>query len=137
MHVQGVREGLDTCMVMCVLNGSHFINMMLFRGDIVLQLQECIGSAVIAMGPETLLTVLPISLDAKDQTCSNVWLIPILKDYVTGSSLGFFIESIVPLAESFQEACQKGTRFLDSCLMYLTYHFWQKVLDPRMEITII
>lgn len=70
-------------------------------------LRECIGSAVIAMGPETLLAVLPISLDAKDQTCSNVWLISILKDYVTGSSLGFFIESIVPLAESFQEACQK------------------------------
>ncbi|GJT73045.1 RRP12-like protein [Tanacetum coccineum] len=71
------------------------------------KLQECMGSAVIAMGPETLLAVLPISLDAKDQTCSNVWLIPILKDYVTGSSLGFFIESIVPLAESFQKACQK------------------------------
>ena len=53
------------------------------------------GSAVIAIGPETLLAVLPISLDAKDQTCSNVWLIPILKDYTTGSS-----------AESFQEGCQ-------------------------------
>ncbi|XP_076884446.1 uncharacterized protein LOC143533613 [Bidens hawaiensis] len=70
-------------------------------------LHECMGSAVIAMGPEKLLDVLPISLDAKDQTCSNVWLIPILKEYVAGSSLGFFMENIVPLAESFQEESQK------------------------------
>ncbi|KAJ0699848.1 putative armadillo-like helical protein [Helianthus annuus] len=73
----------------------------------VKHLQECMGSAVIAMGPEKLLDVLPISLDANDQTCSNIWLIPVLKEYVAGSSLGFFIENIVPLAESFQEESQK------------------------------
>ncbi|KAI3507537.1 hypothetical protein L1887_22524 [Cichorium endivia] len=73
----------------------------------VKHLHECIGSAVIAMGPDKLLAVLPISLDSTDLTCSNTWLIPILKDYVTGSSLGFFIETILPLTESFQEACQK------------------------------
>ncbi|XP_076943019.1 uncharacterized protein LOC143613098 [Bidens hawaiensis] len=73
----------------------------------VKHLHKCVESAVIAMGPEKLLDVLPISLDANDQTCSNVWLIPILKEYVAGSSLGFFIENIVPLAESFQEESQK------------------------------
>ncbi|CAH1445714.1 unnamed protein product [Lactuca virosa] len=73
----------------------------------VKHLQQCIGSAVVAIGPDKLLAVLPISLDASDLTCSNTWLIPILKEYVNGSSLGFFIESIVPIAESFQEACQK------------------------------
>nr|XP_043635247.1 RRP12-like protein [Erigeron canadensis] len=73
----------------------------------VKHLQDCLGSAVIAMGPEKLLAILPISLDINDQTCSNTWLIPILKDYVVGSSLGFFIETIVPLAYSFQDACQK------------------------------
>ncbi|XP_024982279.1 RRP12-like protein isoform X1 [Cynara cardunculus var. scolymus] len=72
----------------------------------VKHLQECLGSAVIAMGPEKLLEAIPITLDA-NLTCSNIWLIPILKDYVAGSSLGFFIECIVPLADSFQEACQK------------------------------
>ncbi|CAI9301356.1 unnamed protein product [Lactuca saligna] len=73
----------------------------------VKHLQHCIGSAVVAIGPDKVLAVLPISLDASDLTCSNTWLIPILKEYVNGSSLGFFIESIVPIAESFQEACQK------------------------------
>ncbi|KAI7740189.1 hypothetical protein M8C21_031103 [Ambrosia artemisiifolia] len=73
----------------------------------VKHLQECMGSAVIAMGPEKLLDILPISLVANDQTCSNSWLIPILKEYVAGSSLGFFIENVVPLADSFQEESQK------------------------------
>uniref|UniRef100_A0A5B6YH98 Putative RRP12-like protein isoform X1 n=1 Tax=Davidia involucrata TaxID=16924 RepID=A0A5B6YH98_DAVIN len=70
-------------------------------------LQECIGSAIIAVGPEKTLALLPISLSSEDFSCSNIWLIPILKKYVTGSSLGFFMEHIVPLAESFQRACRK------------------------------
>lgn len=70
-------------------------------------LQKCIGSATIAMGPEKLLDLLPISLNAEDLTCSNIWLIPILKNYVTGASLGFFIEHIVPLAVSFVRASHK------------------------------
>ncbi|KAL8261647.1 hypothetical protein R6Q59_025696 [Mikania micrantha] len=73
----------------------------------VKHLQDCIGSAVIAMGPEKIFDVLPIFLDANDKTCSNIWLIPILKEYIAGSSLGFFIENIVPLAESFQEESKK------------------------------
>ncbi|KAK9065755.1 hypothetical protein SSX86_015156 [Deinandra increscens subsp. villosa] len=73
----------------------------------VKHLQECMGSAVIAMGPEKLLAILPISLDANDQTCSNIWLIPILKEYVAGSSLAFFIENIVPLAVLFEEESKK------------------------------
>ncbi|PWA95093.1 hypothetical protein CTI12_AA052650 [Artemisia annua] len=46
---------------------------------ICLLLQEYMVYAVIAIGPEIMLAILPISLDGKDQTCSNVWLIPILK----------------------------------------------------------
>ncbi|KAL7169027.1 hypothetical protein ACSBR2_034119 [Camellia fascicularis] len=70
-------------------------------------LQECIGSAVIAIGPEKILALLPINPNAEDPSCSNVWLIPILRNYVVGSSLGFFMEHVVPLAESFQRVCAK------------------------------
>lgn len=70
-------------------------------------LQECIGSAVIAIGPEKILALLPINPNAEDPSCSNVWLIPILRNYVVGSSLGFFMEHVVPLAESFQRICAK------------------------------
>ncbi|KAG5555725.1 hypothetical protein RHGRI_006388 [Rhododendron griersonianum] len=73
-------------------------------------LQECIGSAVIAIGPEKILTLVPINPNAEDLTCSNVWLIPLLRDYVVGSSLQFFIEHIVPLAESFQQVSAKAKK---------------------------
>ncbi|CAI9761159.1 unnamed protein product [Fraxinus pennsylvanica] len=70
-------------------------------------LQDCIGSAIVAMGPEKLIGLLPISLGAKDLSCSNTWLIPILKKNIVGSSLGFFMSHIIPLAESFQKASCK------------------------------
>ncbi|KAG1331802.1 RRP12-like protein [Cocos nucifera] len=70
-------------------------------------LHECIGAAVIAMGPEKVLSLIPISLDKEKLTCSNTWLIPILKKYVVGSSLQFFMEHILPLADSLQNACDK------------------------------
>ncbi|XP_057982084.1 uncharacterized protein LOC131167333 isoform X2 [Malania oleifera] len=70
-------------------------------------LEECIGSAVIAMGPERVLTLLPINFRAEDKTCSNIWLVPILRKYVVGASLGYFMEHIVPLAESIQQAYHK------------------------------
>ncbi|XP_058205536.1 uncharacterized protein LOC131319347 isoform X1 [Rhododendron vialii] len=73
-------------------------------------LQECIGSAVIAIGPEKILTLVPINPNAEDLTCSNVWLMPLLRDYVVGSSLQFFIEHIVPLAESFQQVSAKAKK---------------------------
>ncbi|KAL0404905.1 UNVERIFIED_CONTAM: RRP12-like protein [Sesamum radiatum] len=70
-------------------------------------LQDCIGSAVAAMGPEKFLGLLPISLSTKNYSCSNIWLMPILKKNIVGSSLRFFMEHIVPLAESFEKGSRK------------------------------
>ncbi|XP_039161130.1 RRP12-like protein [Eucalyptus grandis] len=67
-------------------------------------LQRCIGSAVIAMGPEKMLSVVPISLRPDNFSSSNVWLVPILRDYVVGSSLEYYMDYIVPLAKSFKRA---------------------------------
>ena len=73
-----------------------------------LQLQECIGTAVTALGPEKMLTMLPISLGAENLTCPNIWLVPILNKYVVGASLRCFMEHIIPLEESFEWASHKG-----------------------------
>ncbi|OMO60265.1 hypothetical protein CCACVL1_24282 [Corchorus capsularis] len=50
-------------------------------------LQNCIGSAVTVIGPERILTLLPITLHSDNFNYSNVWLIPVLKNYVVGASL--------------------------------------------------
>ncbi|KAL6145229.1 hypothetical protein ACLB2K_055917 [Fragaria x ananassa] len=70
-------------------------------------LQKCIGTAVIAMGPERLLELVPVSLNAGDFTCVNNWLVPILKNYVVGASLAYYMDQIMPLAKSFQLASSK------------------------------
>lgn len=72
------------------------------------QLQQCIGSAVTAMGPERILALLPISLDTENFTCSNIWLVPILDKYVVGASLRYFMEHMIPLAESLEQVSHQG-----------------------------
>ncbi|KAJ6741796.1 ARM REPEAT SUPERFAMILY PROTEIN [Salix viminalis] len=70
-------------------------------------LRKCMGSAVVAIGPEKMLMLLPISINPENFTCSNIWLVPILKDHVVGASLGYYMEHIVPLAKSFKQAGRK------------------------------
>ncbi|CAA0812760.1 ARM repeat superfamily protein [Striga hermonthica] len=70
-------------------------------------IKECIGSAVAAMGPEKILSLIPITITSKDFSCSNIWLIPILKKNIFGSSLRFFMKHIVPLAASFEKGSHK------------------------------
>lgn len=104
----------------------------LFHIFCVLQLQECIGSAITAMGPEKLLMLLPISLNEEDLDCSNIWLLPILKKYVVGSSLRFFMEHVVPLAESFERACREGTSSTNKALsvnyMKITFIYHNNII---------
>lgn len=94
-------------------------------------LQNCMGSAVVAIGPEKMLMLVPISIDPDNFTCSNIWLVPILKDHVVGASLGYYMEHIVPLAKSFKQAGQKGSCSWPlgtaSCLLSLSCRYSQKV----------
>lgn len=60
-----------------------------------MQLHECLGSALVAMGPETFLSLLPLNLEADDLSNVNVWLFPILKHYTVGAPLSYFMEEIL------------------------------------------
>lgn len=73
-----------------------------------MQLQRCFGAAIFAMGPERILMLVPISLDEHDLRYSNIWLVPILKSYVVGATLAFYMDHIVPLAKSFKQASRRG-----------------------------
>lgn len=78
------------------------------------------------MGIERFLTLVPISLNEHSYTYSNIWLVPILKQYVTGASLAYYMEHIMSLAKSFKKASQKGifTTFSVStyCLKYVSFY---------------
>ena len=62
-----------------------------------MQLHECVGSALVAMGPETFLSLLPLNLEAEDLSNANIWLFPILKQYTVGARLSFFTEEILSM----------------------------------------
>lgn len=74
---------------------------------VILQLHECVGSALGAMGPEIFLSLLPLKLDAEDLSEANVWLFPILKQYTVGARLSFFTRSILGLVELVRKKSQK------------------------------
>lgn len=67
------------------------------------ELHECVGTALGAMGPENFLSLLPLNLDAADLSKSNLWLFPILKQYIVGAHLKFFTKSILPWAVEMKE----------------------------------
>ncbi|KAK4756858.1 hypothetical protein SAY87_006985 [Trapa incisa] len=58
------------------------------------QLHECVGSALVAMGVETFLSLLPLNLEADDVSEVNVWLFPILKQHTVGAYLSYFRDSV-------------------------------------------
>lgn len=70
-------------------------------------LQTCFGCAVVAMGAENILSLVPISFNVENSTYANMWMLPILKKYTCGASLGYFMEHIVPIAQSLQKASRK------------------------------
>uniref|UniRef100_A0A0D9VAH5 Uncharacterized protein n=1 Tax=Leersia perrieri TaxID=77586 RepID=A0A0D9VAH5_9ORYZ len=69
--------------------------------------EECIGAALIALGPDKILSLIPIGFDEDRLTFSNTWLLPILDKYIYGATLQQFLECIVPLAESVQKASNR------------------------------
>ncbi|CAL5339277.1 unnamed protein product [Camellia sinensis] len=92
------------------------------------QLHECIGSALGAMGPETFLSILPLKLEAEDLSEANVWLFPILKQYMIGARLGFFTKSILAMVGIVKKKSQmlerEGKIYSSRSVDGLVYSLW-------------
>lgn len=59
-----------------------------------------LGRAVEAMGPEAVLDLLPLNLaDPKADQPGRAWLLPILRDHVSNTTLSHFRSEFVPLSE--------------------------------------
>ncbi|KAK7388294.1 hypothetical protein VNO78_23108 [Psophocarpus tetragonolobus] len=71
------------------------------------ELHECFGSALVAMGPETLLSLVPLNLEAEDLSHANVWLFPILKHHIVGATLNYFTEEILTMIKRVREKARK------------------------------
>lgn len=76
-----------------------------------------IGAAVHAMGPESVLALLPLNLDkpVKGQP-GRAWLLPIMRDSVSNTHLNHFRTDLVPLSQvMFQRVLdRKGEKTMDT-----------------------
>ncbi|KAL2128247.1 hypothetical protein VTI74DRAFT_9450 [Chaetomium olivicolor] len=71
---------------------------------------EVLGKAIRAMGPEAVLSVLPLNLakPAKGQP-GRAWMLPLLRDYTSNTNLAYFKTEFVPLsAAMFQRVLDHG-----------------------------
>lgn len=71
------------------------------------QLHECLGSAIVALGPETFLGLVPLNLEAESLSEASDWLFPILKQYIVGARLSFFTESILGMVGLMKQKSRK------------------------------
>ena len=69
-----------------------------------------LGTAVEVMGPEAVLTILPLNLaEPKAGIPGRAWLLPILRDHVVNTNLVHFRNEFVPLSQSlFQRVMDHG-----------------------------
>jgi ribosomal RNA-processing protein 12 len=71
---------------------------------------EVLGKAIRAMGPESVLKILPLNLSKpKSGQPGRQWLLPILRDYVSNTNLQHFKTEFIPLSQMmFQRVLDHG-----------------------------
>jgi ribosomal RNA-processing protein 12 len=62
-----------------------------------------LSKAIRAMGPEEFLKILPLNLAIKTSEPGRVWLLPLLRDAVSNTSLGHFKMDLVPLSQKMYQ----------------------------------
>lgn len=73
-------------------------------------LDYAIGKAVRSMGPDVVLSAIPLTIRESDRIndgCCNNWLVPILRDNICHAKLSFFATYFLPLADSCLLIAQK------------------------------
>lgn len=65
--------------------------------------EYAIGAAIRAMGPRVVLEILPLRTDENTISLKRSWMIPLLKDCITGGTIAFFKDVLLPIALQCEE----------------------------------
>ncbi|XP_058910671.1 RRP12-like protein [Kogia breviceps] len=70
----------------------------------VAALDRAVGAAVASMGPEVVLEAVPLEIDGSEETLDfpRSWLLPVIRDHVRETRLGFFTAYFLPLATTLK-----------------------------------
>uniref|UniRef100_A0A8C0PJ52 Ribosomal RNA processing 12 homolog n=2 Tax=Canis lupus familiaris TaxID=9615 RepID=A0A8C0PJ52_CANLF len=67
-------------------------------------LDQAVGAAVASMGPEVVLEAVPLEIDGSEENLDfpRSWLLPVIRDHVRETRLGFFTTYFLPLATTLK-----------------------------------
>lgn len=97
------------------------------------RLETALGVAVANMGPEKFLQVLPLNLESPgtSKVVGRAFLLPLLKDHITNTEMGYFVRELIPLgdrlAQKSQEFVEQGRAIESKIYETLTQQIWSLV----------
>ncbi|XP_059611587.1 RRP12-like protein [Phlebotomus argentipes] len=71
------------------------------------QIEHCLVSAIDKMGPERILKAIPLTEDNGVVSLNRSWILPLLRESIRHSSLSFFINHILSLADQCRNKWRK------------------------------
>uniref|UniRef100_A0A1A8PT41 Ribosomal RNA processing 12 homolog n=2 Tax=Nothobranchius TaxID=28779 RepID=A0A1A8PT41_9TELE len=73
------------------------------------ELDLAVGAAVESMGPEVVLSAVPLNITGinDDLEFPRSWLIPVIRDHVKSTRLGFFTSYFLPLASTLKQRAEE------------------------------
>ncbi|XP_055976374.1 RRP12-like protein [Sorex fumeus] len=93
-------------------------------------LDQAVGAAVASMGPEVVLEAVPLEIDGSEETLDfpRSWLLPVIRDHVQETRLGFFTSYFLPLATTLKskamDLAQAGSSVESKIYDTLQWQVW-------------
>ncbi|XP_074089321.1 RRP12-like protein [Macrotis lagotis] len=93
-------------------------------------LDQAVGAAVTSMGPEVVLQAVPLEIDGFEENLEfpRSWLLPVIRDHVHNTRLGFFTSYFLPLAATLKnrasELAQEGRTMESKIYETLQWQMW-------------
>ncbi|XP_072661931.1 RRP12-like protein [Canis lupus baileyi] len=93
-------------------------------------LDQAVGAAVASMGPEVVLEAVPLEIDGSEENLDfpRSWLLPVIRDHVRETRLGFFTTYFLPLATTLKskamDLAQAGRRVESKIYDTLQWQIW-------------
>uniref|UniRef100_A0A8C3WR88 Ribosomal RNA processing 12 homolog n=1 Tax=Catagonus wagneri TaxID=51154 RepID=A0A8C3WR88_9CETA len=93
-------------------------------------LDHAVGAAVASMGPQVVLEAVPLEIDGSEETLDfpRSWLLPVIRDHVRETRLGFFTTYFLPLATTLKnkalDLAQAGSTVESKIYDTLQWQIW-------------
>jgi ribosomal RNA-processing protein 12 len=106
--IQAMRWRGSQCLLPVVKAAGELRGSDSFQGK--KEADDLLGHAIKHMGPEAILSVLPHNLDQdSNKYPGRAWLLPLLRDYVSNTTLAHFKSDLMPLSEEiYQRVIEHG-----------------------------